>query len=200
MPACTLVVKVRISEGTAYSTPTVGPRDRTAAQRERTNSEGDVCSLPADAHSTAFSLLQPRAPSPFPTRITSFHFIAAVLAGRRRARIEAKERRVGEASRRRAGEASRRRAGEASRMVGGEQARRGEQASEACGERGASEASGESSQWADVMSTACVSTHVAGAPPERPSRAHVQRREARAWAQATQACSRHVRARWHQCE
>ena len=113
MPDCTLVAKVRISEGKAYSTPTVGPRDRADpladkhVTGERTNSEGDVCSLPADAHSTAFSLLQPRAPSPFPTRITSFHFIAAVLAGRRRARIEAKERRVGEASRRRAGEASR---------------------------------------------------------------------------------------------
>ena len=141
MPACTLVVKVRISEGTAYSTPTVGPRDRTAAQRERTNSEGDVCSLPADAHSTAFSLLQPRAPSPFPTRITSFHFIAAVLAGRRRARIEAKERRVGEASRRRAGEASRwvaSRRGEASRR-----ARR--VASEARARRVASRPSGQTS-------------------------------------------------------
>ena len=33
-----------------------------------------------------------------------------------------------------------------------------------------------------------------------PSRARVQRREARVWAQTTNACSRRVRERWHQYE
>ena len=71
------------------------------------------------------------------------------------------------------------RGGETNRWVAsrrGEASRRARRtASEARARRVASRPSGQTS----CVSTACVSTHVAGAPPERPSRAHVQRRGAR---------------------